>query len=159
MREWSVGGKRIRVTVDYVGNSKEPVYKNHKYASTWSLRARVRLPPGRKFEDVLEDRRTRRGDGPARRCGGALASSSIVGRGTPGGRGHGAGGGGVGTGAAPTGSRAPDDGRSYDASSSASASVGRGRGAGPAGRCGGAQFLLNFYSSYCNLQGGSDVSF
>ena len=52
VREWSVDGKRIRV--DYVGNSEEPAHKNHEYASTWFLRATVRLPPGRKFEDVLD---------------------------------------------------------------------------------------------------------
>ena len=57
VREWSVDGKRIRV--DYVGNSEEPAHKNHEYASTWFLRATVRLPPGRKFEDVLEDQKTR----------------------------------------------------------------------------------------------------
>ena len=57
VREWSVDGKRI--WVDYVGNSKEPAHKNHEYASTWFLRATVRLPPGRKFEDVLEDQKTR----------------------------------------------------------------------------------------------------
>ena len=61
---------------------------------------------------------------PARRGGGALASSSIVGR--AGAERDCAGGGGAGTGAAPTGSSAPDDGRSYDASTSASASVWRG---------------------------------
>ena len=74
--------------------------------------------------------------GPAGRGGSALASSSIAGRCTQGGRGHGAGGGGAGAGgslvAAPAGSSAPDDGGSYDASSSAGASVGRGRDAGPA---------------------------
>ena len=32
---------------------------NHEYASTWFLRATLRLPPGRKFEDVLEDQKTR----------------------------------------------------------------------------------------------------
>ena len=57
MREWSVDGKRIRV--DYVGNSEEPAHKNNEYASTWFLRATVRLPPGRKFEDVLEVQKTR----------------------------------------------------------------------------------------------------
>ena len=57
VRELSVDGKRIRM--DYVGDSNEPAHKNHEYASTWFLRATIRVPPGRIFEDVLGDQTTR----------------------------------------------------------------------------------------------------
>ena len=94
-REEPLNGKRHLET--YLASGEEVVGKvGRPKGSTKAARAAADTSVGRG-----------RGAGPAERGGGALASSSIVGSGTPGWREHHAGGGGAGTGVAPGLAEAP----------------------------------------------------